>query len=407
MPPPEPYPSIRLVGFAAAVPRIKVLTLTDQLVYLGGGAERVAMEIATRLDQSRFESVFCASRYWDGLENERVQEAERRMQGAGVRYFGLGRRTSTDIYRWLGLRRLLRRERVDVIHAHMFGSNAWGTVIGRLARVPVIVAHEHTWSFEGRPLRRLVDREVIGRGSTAFIAVSRDDQRKMIEIEGVNPKKILHVPNGIAAPPPPSGADVRLELGIPAGARVIGTVSVLRPQKALDVFVRASARLLRERSDLYVLLAGDGPLRGELTELVRSLGVQDRLLMLGYRSDASDVVAALEVAISSSAYEGSPLAVMEYMESARPIVATRVGGVPDLIEDGVNGLLVDPGDDAALAAAIGRMLADPEAARRMGEAARERRRREFTVDLMVRRFEALYERLSNGGGLPESAEQLA
>ena len=389
------------------MPRIKVLTLTDQLVYLGGGAERVAMEIATRLDQSRFESVFCASRYWDGLENERVQEAERRMQGAGVRYFGLGRRTSTDIYRWLGLRRLLRRERVDVIHAHMFGSNAWGTVIGRLARVPVIVAHEHTWSFEGRPLRRLVDREVIGRGSTAFIAVSRDDQRKMIEIEGVNPKKILHVPNGIAAPPPPSGADVRLELGIPAGARVIGTVSVLRPQKALDVFVRASARLLRERSDLYVLLAGDGPLRGELTELVRSLGVQDRLLMLGYRSDASDVVAALEVAISSSAYEGSPLAVMEYMESARPIVATRVGGVPDLIEDGVNGLLVDPGDEAALAAAIGRMLADPEAARGMGEAARERRRREFTVDLMVRRFEALYERLSNGGGLPESAEQLA
>ena len=388
------------------MPRIKVLTLTDQLVYLGGGAERVAMEIATRLDQSRFESVFCASRYWDGLENERVQEAERRMQGAGVRYFGLGRRTSTDIYRWLGLRRLLRRERVDVIHAHMFGSNAWGTVIGRLARVPVIVAHEHTWSFEGRPLRRLVDREVIGRGSTAFIAVSRDDQRKMIEIEGVNPKKILHVPNGIAAPPPPSGADVRLELGIPAGARVIGTVSVLRPQKALDVFVRASARLLRERSDLYVLLAGDGPLRGELTELVRSLGVQDRLLMLGYRSDAPDVLTALDVAVSSSAFEGSPLAVMEYMESARPIVATRVGGVPDLIEDGVNGLLVDPGDEAALAAAIGRMLADPEAARGIGEAARERRRREFTVELMVRRFEVLYERLVAGAGPPERFEQL-
>jgi glycosyltransferase involved in cell wall biosynthesis len=351
--------------------------------------------------------VFCGSRYWDGLENDRVQEAERRLQGAGVRYFGLGRRTSTDFYRWLALRGLLRRERVDVPHTHMFGSNAWGTVIGRLARVPVIVAHEHTWSFEGRPLRRLVDREVIGRGSTAFIAVSRDDQRKMIEIEGVNPKKILHVPNGIAAPPPPSGADVRAELGIPAGARVIGTVSVLRPQKALDVFVRASARLLRERPDLYVLLAGDGPLRGELTALVESLGVQDRLLMLGYRSDASDVIAALEVAVSSSAFEGSPLAVMEYMESARPIVATRVGGVPDLIEDGVNGLLVDPGDEAALAAAIERMLADPEAARRMGEAARDRRRREFTVDLMVRRFEALYERLSNGGGLPDSAEQLA
>jgi glycosyltransferase involved in cell wall biosynthesis len=388
------------------VRRLKVLTLTDQLVYLGGGAERVAMEIASRLDQSRFESVFCASRYWEGARSDSVQDAERRMDEAGVRYFGLGRRSSTDLHRWLSLRGILRRERFDVIHAHMFGSNVWGTVIGRLAGTPVIVAHEHTWSFEGKPLRRFVDREVIGRGSTVFIAVSRDDQRKMIEIEGVDPKKILHVPNGIAPPPPPTGADVRSELGIPAGAPVIGTVSVLRPQKALDVFIRASARLLGENPDLRVLLAGDGPLRGELTELVHSLGVQDRLLVLGYRSDVPDVMAALDVAVSSSAFEGSPLAVMEYMESARSIVATRVGGVPDLIQDGVHGLLVDPGDEPGLTAAIRRMLADPEAARRMGEAARERRRHEFTVDLMVRRFEALYERLVGGAGPPERFEQL-
>ena len=387
--------------------RLKVLTLTDQLVYLGGGAERVAMEIATRLDQSRFESLFCASRYWEGTRTDYVQDAERRMDEAGVRYFGLGRRSSTDLYRWLPLRRILRRERVDVLHAHMFGSNVWGTVIGRLAPVPVVVAHEHTWSFEGRPLRRFMDREVIGRGSDAFIAVSRDDRRKMIEIEGVDPRKILHVPNGIAPPPPPSGADVRSELGIPAGAPVIGTVSVLRPQKALDVFIRASARLLADNPDLRVLLAGDGPLKVELTELVHSLGVQDRLLLLGYRSDAADVMAALDVAVSSSAFEGSPLAVMEYMESARPIVATRVGGVPDLIEDGVHGLLVEPGDVPALTDAIRRLLDDPEAAKRMGEAARERRRHEFTVDLMVRRFEALYERLCSGGGLPETFEQLA
>jgi glycosyltransferase involved in cell wall biosynthesis len=388
------------------VRRLKVLTLTDQLVYLGGGAERVAMEIATRLDQSRFESLFCASRYWEGARSDLVQDAERRMDEAGVRYFGLGRRSSTDLYRWLSLRGILRRERVDVLHAHMFGSNVGGTVIGRLARVPVIVAHEHTWSFKGRPLRRFVDREVIGRGSSVFIAVSRDDQRKMIEIERVNPEKVLHVPNGIAPPPPPSGADVRAELGIPAGAPVIGTVSVLRPQKALDVFIRASAELLRDDPDLRVLLAGDGPLKGELTELVHGLGVQDRLLMLGYRSDSPDVMAALDVAVSSSAFEGSPLAVMEYMESARPIVATRVGGVPDLIEDGVHGLLVEPGDVTGLAAAIRRMLADREAARRMGEAARERRRREFTVELMVRRLEALYGHLAEGAGPPEDVEQL-
>ena len=206
MPPPNRTSRFGLYPCALDVRRLKVLTLTDQLVYLGGGAERVAMEIAMRLDQSRFESVFCASRYWEGTRSDLVQDAERRMDEAGVRYFGLGRRSSTDLYRWLSLRGILRRERVDVLHAHMFGSNVGGTVIGRLARVPVIVAHEHTWSFKGRPLRRFVDREVIGRGSSVFIAVSRDDQRKMIEIEGVDAEKVLHVPNGIAPPPPPSGA---------------------------------------------------------------------------------------------------------------------------------------------------------------------------------------------------------
>jgi glycosyltransferase involved in cell wall biosynthesis len=385
---------------------VKVLTLTDLLI-ASGGAERVAMEIATRLDRSRFESVYCASRMSPATARRSTAVAEQRMQDAGVRYFGLGRRSSTDLWRWAPLYRALRRERFDVVHTHMFGSNAWGTLIGRLARVPAIVAHEHTWSFEGRPLRRLVDRDVIGRGSNVFVAVSRADRRKMIEIEGVNPKKVLFVPNGIPTPPPPSGADVRAELGIPAGAPVIGTVSVLRPQKALDVFIRAAVPLLRDYPDLRVWIAGEGPLKEELGELVRGLGVQERVMLLGYRSDVPDVLNSLDVAVSSSLFEGSPLAVMEYMEAARPIVATTVGGVPDLIDDGVHGLLVPPADPEALGAALRRMLDDRDAAQAMAERARERRRREFNIDLTVRRFESLYLRLLEGAGPPDSVEALA
>jgi glycosyltransferase involved in cell wall biosynthesis len=383
---------------------VKVLTLTDLLI-ASGGAERVAMEIATRLDRSRFESVYCASRMSPGIASTAI--AEQRMQEAGVRHFSLGRKSAIDQWRWAGLYRALRRERFDVIHSHMFGSNAWGALIGKLARVPAIVAHEHTWSFEGRPVRRLVDREVIGRGSDVFVAVSRADRRKMIEIEGVNPKKVLFVPNGIPTPPPPSGVDVRAELGIPAGAPVIGTVSVLRPQKALDVFVRAAVPLLRDYPDLRVWIAGEGPLKSELGELARSLGAQDRVTLLGYRSDVPDVLNSLDVAVSSSLFEGSPLAVMEYMEAARPIVATTVGGVPDLIDDGVHGLLVPPADPVALGAALRRMLDDREAAQAMGERARERRRREFDIDLTVRRFESLYLRLLEGAGAPDSVEALA
>ena len=114
------------------------------------------------------------------------------------------------------------------------------------------------------------------------------------------------------------------------------------------------------------------------------------MLFLGVRTDIPDVLAALDIAVSSSDFEGSPLSVMEYMEAARPVVATRVGGVPDLIDDGVHGLLVEPQDPAAFAAAVAQLLRDPERAREMGRRGQERRRAEFDIDVMVRRLEELY-----------------
>jgi glycosyltransferase involved in cell wall biosynthesis len=385
--------------------RLKVLTLVDRLTVTGGG-ERLAIQIACRLDPERFESVLCASRKNGPVEVDRSMPVARQMiEDAGIRYLNLERHAGWRLDDWLPLYRLLRRERFDVVHAHKFGSNVWGTLIGRLARVPVIVAHEHTWSFEGQPVRRFLDRELIGRGSSAFIAVSEEDRRRMIEIERVRPEKLLFVPNGIE-PRSPRGSDVRAELGIPADAPLIGAVGVLRPQKALDVLVRAAAPLVRERADLRVLIVGEGPERQALTDLIASEGVGDRVLLTGFRDDIPDVLEAFDVAVSSSAFEGSPLAMMEFMEAARPIVATSVGGVPDLIDDGVHGRLVRAGDVDGLRAALREMLDDREAAARMGERAQERRRREFDLDVVVRRCEALYERLASGGGVPSSYTEL-
>jgi glycosyltransferase involved in cell wall biosynthesis len=174
---------------------------------------------------------------------------------------------------------------------------------------------------------------------------------------------------------------------------VIGAIGVLRAQKAHHVFLRAAAQLLAENPELTVLIAGDGPERPALEALVAELGISSNVRLLGYREDVPDVLRALDVAVSSSDFEGSPLAVMEYMDAARPIVATAVGGVPDLIDDGVHGLLVPPGDSGALARAVAELLADPASARRMGEHARERRRTEFDIDTLVRRLEDLYEEL--------------
>jgi glycosyltransferase involved in cell wall biosynthesis len=376
--------------------QIHVLTLVDHLSTTGG-AERLALEIATRLEPSRFRSTLCASRFEitpAAAEQERY--ALERMREADVDFLPLGRHRRGQMLPWRHLAAYLRRERVDVLHAHMFGSNLWGTVLGRLTNVPVIVAHEHTWSFEGEPLRRVLDRELIGRWSDAFVAVSREDRRKMIEIERIPAERIRFIANGIAPEAPTPGRDLRAELGLGPGP-LIGAVGSLRAQKAYDVLIRAAARLRDDHPDLHVLIAGDGPERPRLQALVRELGLGEVIAMPGRRPDIPDLLAELDVAVCASHFEGSPLAVMEYMEAGLPIVGTRVGGVPDLIEDSVHGLLVEPGDPAGLATAIHELLSDRARALTLGSRARERRRREFDVDVVVGNVEALYEELLLAG----------
>jgi glycosyltransferase involved in cell wall biosynthesis len=384
--------------------RIKVVTVID---FLGaqGGAERLALQIALRLDPERFESTLCASRWPPPAAAEpAARHAREELAAAGVRFLPLGRSRKADVWVWGKLERYLRRERVDVVHAHKFGSNIWGTLMGRLARVPVVLAHEHTWSYEGQPLRRLIDREVIARGADRFIAVSREDRRRMTDVEGIDPRRTMFLPNGVTSSAAPTGRDVRAELGIAAGAPVIGSVGVLRPQKALDVLLRATAELLPRMPELQLLLVGEGAERARLEALASELAIGDAVRFLGYRADVPDVLRAFDVAVSSSDFEGSPLAVMEYMDAALPVVATRVGGVPDLIDPGVHGLLVARRDHAALASAIAELLSDPDRRRTMGARAQQRRRSEFDIDVLVARLQELYvELLAARGRLPGAA----
>jgi glycosyltransferase involved in cell wall biosynthesis len=376
-----------------------VLGLVDHLGSTGG-AERLALEIAVRLDPSRFDSALCASRFApEGEPNSSERHALEMMHDAGVRFLPLTRRRRAEALPWRHLVAFLRSQRTQVLHAHMFGSNIWGTIIGRACRVPVVVTHEHTWSFEGEPVRRFLDRELIARFSDVFIAVSREDQRKMIEVERISVRHTRFVPNGIDPEPPSAGRDTRADLGIPADVPVVCSVGALRAQKAHEVLIEAAAALRREHPGLRVLIAGEGPQHRELQALLDRRGMSDTVMLLGRRMDVPDLLQIADVAVCSSSFEGSPLAVMEYMEAERPIVATAVGGVPDLIDDGVHGLLVQPGDPGVLAGAISELLRDPERGRTMGRHARERRRLEFDLDVMVAKVEALYEELLDARGV--------
>jgi glycosyltransferase involved in cell wall biosynthesis len=365
--------------------RHTVVTLIDRL-RIAGGAERLAVELASRLDPSRFESIVWTTRASEGLLVSQLVER-------GIPVYSLERNSPFELWAWRPLLRFLRDQRVDVLHAHKFGSNVWGVVLARVARVPVMVAHEHTWSWEGEPLRRALDRHLVARGASVFVAVSREDRRRMSDVEGIDPARTRFIPNGMPPLAPPSGADVRAELGIAADAPVVGTVGVLRPQKGLDVLVAAARIVAGEVPEARFVVVGAGPEQAALRDRVAASGLADRLLLTGFRADVADTLAAFDVAVSSSFFEGSPLAVMEYMAAGKPIVATAVGGVPDLIEDGVHGLLVPPGDPRAFADAVLRLLREPATASRLGEQARARQQSEFTMDAMVRRFEELYDEL--------------
>lgn len=361
--------------------KLRVVTLTDQLVY-SGGAERLSGLLTRGLDERFFERSIWTTRPARGLLVD-----ELRADGIPIR--SLDRRSAKDLAAWRPLVRALRSERVDVLHAHQFSSNVWGTLVGRLARVPVVVAHEHGWAYEGEPLRRFLDGRLIGRGASAFVAVSTADRARMLSVEHVPEAKARFVPNGIP-PLPASTRDVRPELGIPPDAPLVGTISVLRREKGLDAFLRAAALLRREHPDLRVLVAGTGPERDSLEALVGELGLEGHAFLLGARPDVPDLLAALDVAVNSSHREASPLSVMEYMAAGKAIVASRVGGIPDLIEDGVQGLLVEPADPEAIAAGVDRLLRDPALRAELGARARERQAAELTLDATVRRLEELY-----------------
>ncbi len=361
-----------------------------------GGGEGIARQIATHLDPAKFDVTFCVTR-WAPEAADEAGLAE--LRAAGVGFQGLRRSSRFDLGPWRELISTARRRGVDVLHTHKIGSNVWGALLSPLIGNSVFVAHEHTWSYEGNPRRILLDRELIARRADAFVAVSREDRRRMIEVERIAPAKTRFIANGIAPfPPPKPGRDVRAELGLEAGQPLVGVVATLRPQKALDVLIRALPLLRQEvPGAALVIVGGDdtqgGPEKERLRALAGQLGLGSELKLLGERLDVPDLVATFDVAALSSDFEGSPLSVMEYMDAGKPVVATRVGGVPDLVEDGVGGLLVAPQDPAALASALAELLRDPARASRMGEAGRRRRREEFSIEATARNVGSLYEEL--------------
>lgn len=353
-----------------------------------GGAERFVTGLAQYMPRDRIEPWVCSTRQGEPLAVQALHEA-------GIPHINLGRRAKWDVHRLLGLVALLRRERFDVVHAHKFGSNVWGTLIGRSFRVPVILAHEHNWSYEGARLRVWIDGHVIGRLATRFIAVSKANRERMITLEGVAADKVMVMPTAYIPHPGPANGGIRAELGLAAEVPLIGVAAGLREEKALDVMLDAYALLVARIHGVHLVIAGDGPCRRKLERQIQRLGIGESVHLLGERRDVDSIMLGVDVGAMSSDWEGMPLFVFECMATGTPLVATSVGGLPEVVQNGRTGLLVPPQSPVALADALEAVVTDRGLAERLASTAASRLE-QFRIESVATRFADLYEELLTG-----------
>jgi len=328
----------------------------------------------------------------------------------GCRAVPLHCRGRFDLRAVRALRQLAIEEEIDIFHGHDYKANFYGLLALRNLPVP-LVATNHGYDRKGLRLGlyQFLDSRLLRR-MAAIIAVAESVAEAMAR-RGIPSDRVTIIRNGLdlqafVAPSlsPQRKRQLRADLGVPDGRRIIGCVGRLEPQKGYDVLLAAFARLLAEAPDLHLVIVGDGSLRDVLAAQARQLGVTDHVTLAGVRPDVTSLLRVFSLFVSSSRSEGMPMAVLEAAALQLPIVATAVGDVPRLIEDGVTGRLVPPGDPAALARAIEHVLEQPYRAPRLGASAAERVRTRFSALESARQTCDLYWRVLARAPAPRAAE---
>jgi len=378
-----------------AAQRIKVVHVVYGLKL--AGAERLIADLARLTDRSRYASVVATLTMGGPLE-QTLREA-----GVPVRF--MAKRGRYDATVLLRLARLLREERADVVHTHLFGGDVWGRTAAAMAGVPVIVSSLHGVDVWMSAVQRSLERWT-ARFARRLIAVSEEVKRFYVSSVGVPSEKISVVYNGIDLDRFPAAAAVgkRAVSGVPGGDILVGFAGRLEEEKDLATWLRAARRITESAPGAAFLIAGEGSERRSLEKLSASLGLSGRVRFLGLREDIEEVIAACDIVMFSSRYEGISLALLEAMAGGKAVVTTRVGGNVEVVRDGVNGLLVAPGDETALAAAVLRLAADADGRARLGEEARRTVVERFSHGRWVAGITGIYEEeLTRQSRAPRSA----
>lgn len=355
-----------------------------------GGLERVVLRLIERTPRDRFTPVVCALQEPGALASE--------LERMGVPIAVVPRRPGLDPALPMRLSAWLDREGIDLVHTHNPSPHLYGALAAALARNagrsgapgPRVVHTKHGRNYPGVRRKVLVNR-LASSLTDKVVAVSDDARAVAIDVEGVDPSKVVTILNGVDTDEfrPGDAAAARARLGLPQGGYHVGCVARLSPEKDHATLLSAFAALRAGRPDAHLTLIGDGPLRKELEAEAARLSLGGGVTFAGTRGDIAELLPAFDVFVLSSTTEGISLTLVEAASAGLPIVATRVGGNPEIVRDGETGLLVPPGDPAALAAGLELLASDPDRAE-MGRRGRARMVERFSVDRMVQAYEHLY-----------------
>jgi glycosyltransferase involved in cell wall biosynthesis len=304
----------------------------------------------------------------------------------------------------------LKRNRIQIVHSYGFYSNVFSVPPACLVRAPVVITSIRDTGDPLTPMQRRVQKAICGFSD--HVLANSNAVRDRLVADGYNPDKIGVIQNGIVIPEP-SDSSARgffhREFGLPENARLIAVVSRLNPLKGIEYFLEAAAILAARFDDVYFPIVGDGidpEYTAGLKDHAARLGLGRRVIFTGFRLDISAILPDLLISVLPSLSEGLSNVLLEPMAAGVPVVATNVGGNPEVVEEGVTGILVPPRDPAALADAVGTILENQGLAIRFGASGRRRVEVYFSLDRMVQDTQKLYfELLRNAQRAPRRADQ--
>lgn len=368
---------------------INLLFIVDN--FAKGGTAMVVYNLINSINRTAFNPLICCL--------DKVGDLGEELKSNGIKVFWADRQPGTDWGVVNKLRKIIRQESIDLIHAHQYTAFFYGGVAAILSGFKKIMFTEHGRHYpDRRKTKQVILNKLLLPFTAKVVAVSPAVKQSLVTYEGIPGRRIEIVFNGIDIKKFGQKTDVaitRKELEIPPTDLVCGIIARLGTEKDHVTLIKAMAKVIRKCPNVSLLIIGDGPKRMELEELTHKLGLVDKVIFTGNRRDIPQLLNVLDIVVLSTFYEGTSITLLEAMAAAKPVVASRVGGNPAVVEDGITGFLVPPADSEALAACLLGLLGDKNLRQKMGNSGWQLVNKRFNLRQMTENYEKLYYQILN------------